>query len=57
MRKVKLMLVLLGVFCFAACQSSEPQGGKLKMWYDKPAKVWNEALPVGNGRLGAYDLW
>ena len=23
------------------------------MWYDKPASVWNEALPVGNGRLGA----
>jgi alpha-L-fucosidase 2 len=47
------MLVLLGVFYFAACQSSETKGGKLKMWYDKPATVWNEALPVGNGRLGA----
>lgn len=23
------------------------------LWYDKPAKNWNEALPVGNGRLGA----
>lgn len=22
------------------------------MWYDKPAQNWNEALPVGNGRLG-----
>ena len=21
--------------------------------YDEPAKVWEEALPVGNGRLGA----
>jgi alpha-L-fucosidase 2 len=29
------------------------QGGKLKMWYDKPAKVWNEALPIGNGRIAA----
>jgi alpha-L-fucosidase 2 len=29
------------------------KGGKLKMWYDKPAANWNEALPVGNGRLGA----
>lgn len=47
------MLVLLGIFYFAACQSSETKGGKLKMWYDKPATVWNEALPVGNGRLGA----
>ncbi|MDQ7012454.1 MAG: glycoside hydrolase N-terminal domain-containing protein [Planctomycetota bacterium] len=23
------------------------------LWYDKPAASWNEALPVGNGRLGA----
>lgn len=22
------------------------------LWYDKPAGKWNEALPVGNGRLG-----
>ena len=25
----------------------------LTLWYDSPAKNWNEALPVGNGRLGA----
>jgi alpha-L-fucosidase 2 len=23
------------------------------LWYDKPAQKWEEALPVGNGRLGA----
>ncbi|MFC2096714.1 glycoside hydrolase N-terminal domain-containing protein [Bacteroidota bacterium] len=23
------------------------------LWYEAPAKVWEEALPVGNGRLGA----
>lgn len=23
------------------------------LWYDKPAQVWTEALPLGNGRLGA----
>jgi alpha-L-fucosidase 2 len=22
------------------------------IWYRKPAEVWNEALPIGNGRLG-----
>jgi len=27
--------------------------GKLCLWYDKPAADWNEALPLGNGRLGA----
>lgn len=25
---------------------------EMKLWYEKPAKEWNEALPVGNGRLG-----
>ncbi|MFD1955543.1 glycoside hydrolase N-terminal domain-containing protein [Paenibacillus thailandensis] len=25
----------------------------MKLQYSKPAKVWTEALPVGNGRLGA----
>ena len=23
------------------------------LWYDKPAANWNEALPLGNGRMGA----
>lgn len=26
---------------------------RLTLWYDQPAKVWTEALPLGNGRLGA----
>ncbi|MHC4170900.1 MAG: glycoside hydrolase family 95 protein, partial [Planctomycetota bacterium] len=25
----------------------------MKLWYSRPAKEWTEALPVGNGRLGA----
>lgn len=24
-----------------------------KLWYNKPAANWNEALPIGNGKLGA----
>ena len=28
--------------------------GALKLWYKKPAgNTWTDALPVGNGRLGA----
>ena len=26
---------------------------KMRLWYEKPATKWEEALPVGNGRLGA----
>ena len=25
----------------------------LKLWYRQPASIWTDALPVGNGRLGA----
>jgi alpha-L-fucosidase 2 len=25
----------------------------MKLWYKQPAEVWVEALPIGNGRLGA----
>jgi alpha-L-fucosidase 2 len=25
----------------------------LRLWYQQPAKEWNEALPIGNGRLAA----
>ena len=27
--------------------------GRLNLWYKQPAKIWEDALPVGNGRLGA----
>jgi alpha-L-fucosidase 2 len=29
------------------------QAGDLKLWYKQPAKIWVEALPVGNSRMGA----
>ena len=25
----------------------------MELWYEKPASVWTQALPLGNGRLGA----
>lgn len=31
---------------------SKPEGQYL-LWYQQPAKVWEEALPLGNGKLGA----
>lgn len=38
-----------GKFTGAARPPEEP----LTLWYRRPAGVWTEALPVGNGRLGA----
>ena len=33
--------------------SCSSQDSDLKLWYDAPAKQWTDALPLGNGRLGA----
>lgn len=30
-----------------------PNDAPLTLWYDSPATQWNEALPLGNGRIGA----
>jgi alpha-L-fucosidase 2 len=51
--ELKLIALFFAWFFLLSCQTAATKGGKLKMWYDKPATVWNEALPVGNGRLGA----
>ena len=34
-------------------QAPENEADDLKLWYTKPASQWVDALPIGNGRLGA----
>jgi hypothetical protein len=36
----------------SAAASSSPDSA-LKLWFRQPAGIWEEALPVGNGRIGA----
>ncbi len=40
----------------SSCVRSEKNEHKLYLWYDKPATIWDDALPSGNGRLGAMDF-
>jgi len=42
----------IAILLIVSCTTRE-EDPSLKLWYDQPAKSWNEALPVGNGRLGA----
>ena len=44
---------LLTVVLSGCVHAADPPAGKMTLWYDKPANSWTEALPVGNGRLGA----
>lgn len=43
---------VLALAAFAAAPAAFSQDS-LKVWYRQPARLWVEALPVGNGRLGA----
>ena len=46
------LFVLVSVGNISA-QESRLSAQEYKLWYDRPAQVWTEALPLGNGRLGA----
>lgn len=42
-------LLLLAAFLQASLGMAQPY----RLWYREPARVWTDALPLGNGRLGA----
>ena len=44
-----VILILLASLYAGSVHAS----GQHLLWYDRPAQNWNEALPIGNGRLGA----
>jgi len=46
---------LLMPVLFFSCSREELQTSEheVVLWYDEPAQEWTEALPIGNGRLGA----
>ena len=45
----RLILSVLSLF-FVTCATVAQE---YRLWYNSPAEVWTEALPLGNGRLGA----
>ena len=47
----KISFIVLS-FCLTAMSFAQNKG-ELKLWYNTPAKLWVEALPLGNGRIGA----
>jgi alpha-L-fucosidase 2 len=49
MRRILFTCVLFGIISKGNAQNDS----LLKLWYPQPARQWVEALPVGNGRLGA----
>ena len=56
MKNINLLLILSLIIPFSCARFSGPDkkiNPSLALWYDEPAAEWTEALPVGNGRIGA----
>jgi len=52
--KTYLLVFPIGFLSLISCtEKYELKQPDVRLWYNQPAKVWEEALPVGNGRLGA----
>lgn len=47
----QFIITVIALSALTACTYSTER--PLKLWYDTPASQWVEALPIGNGRLGA----
>jgi alpha-L-fucosidase 2 len=51
-KKMRITLIFITVFVFPIVHAQK-KDGSLKLWYDKPATTWEEALPLGNAKTGA----
>ena len=49
---MRIITYLTLLLLLMACEET-PQKEPLVLWYDSPARNWDEALPIGNGRSGA----
>ena len=53
MRTLLRSTVLAAVVGLAEARAANPSDSRLLLWYERPAQYGEEALPVGNGRIGA----
>jgi alpha-L-fucosidase 2 len=49
----RIFFAALTAFVISQSSHAADTVSPLTLWYQQPAKVWTEALPIGNGRLGA----
>src|SRR5688500_16323024 len=54
LRRFPSFVALASLVTFAALRGADTaRTPGLSLWYDTPAEKWTDALPLGNGRLGA----
>lgn len=50
---IRYGLLFLGLVFSVSSTFAQKKQEPLKLWYNQPAKIWEEALPLGNGKTGA----
>jgi len=50
--QMKKIMICAALAVLVSCHPGK-KDANLCLWYDEPARDWNECLPLGNGRLGA----
>ena len=45
--------IVISILLSAVFHTVAQNSNGLKLWYDKPATQWVQALPLGNGKIGA----
>ncbi len=50
---MRLRILMLFTFIVLIAPEIKGKESPLRLWYERPAEKWTEALPIGNGRLGA----
>ena len=53
MKKIRILITFLSTLLIASCHQVKEDNISNVLWYNIPASEWFEALPLGNGRLGA----
>lgn len=56
MQLIRLSIISIITLLMLSCETKElvpyHTNDDLLLWYDEPAKMWEECLPLGNGRIG-----
>ena len=53
---LKKFSLFFWLIVLVSCQPPGERKQDLKLWYNEPARMWEEALPLGNGTTGAM-VW
>ncbi|QDU55272.1 glycoside hydrolase family 95 protein [Aeoliella mucimassa] len=53
MRNLYAFVAMIAALFAMSLSTTHAEQAPLELWYDQPARAWTDALPIGNGHMGA----